>query len=145
MLLRICGVDAVVWYLYSVCSCVLVVLVQQCSPEGIIYMLLCTWRSAMVFRRALACSKTCACWYDFDILLVRYNGTVWYTIWEECWYGMMVRFDILHGKSTVCYMVCWWEKMLVWYNGTVWCTIYMENITVCDMVCWYGVVDVLYG
>ena len=42
---------------------------------------------------------------------------------------MMVRFDILYGKNTVCDMVCWWhgiwEKhgmwygmLVVWYHGT---------------------------
>ena len=35
MFLCTCGVGAAVWYLYTVCYCVLVVLVQQYSPEGV--------------------------------------------------------------------------------------------------------------
>ena len=43
-----------------------------------------------------------------------------------CWYGMMVRFDTLYGKT----------RYVIWYVGDI---VYGKN-TVCDMVCWwYGV------
>ena len=35
------------------------------------------------------------------------------------WYGMMVRFDILYRKITVCDMVCWWYGMMIRCGGYI--------------------------
>ena len=34
-------------------------------------------------------------------------------------YGMMVRFNIVYGKITVCDMVCWWYGMMVRCGGCI--------------------------
>ena len=46
-----------------------------------------------------------------------------------CWYGKMVRFDILSGKITVCDMVCWWYGVMVRCGG---CIIWL------NIASWYG-------
>ena len=147
MLLCTCGVDAVVWYLYSVCSCVLVVLVQQCSPEGIIYICSCAldalpwsfvarWHAP---RLVYAGTILIYCWYGimvrFDILYGKNVGMVWwygliyymekarYVIWyvdgKKCWYGIMVRFGVLYIWKILRYAI--------WCVGTAWWMYYMAK------------------
>ena len=53
----------------------------------------------------------------FDIQYGKKHGRS-YGMW---WYGMMVRFDILHEKTPVCYMVCGWymekTRCMIWGAG----------------------------